>query len=129
MVTTYSNVPIVSSQVYYTSRLPKLELPTFSGDPQIWQSFWDSFDAAVNSNPMLSPIHKFNYLQAQLRGDVVQTISGFPLTESNYEQSITLLKQRFGQPEKLIDAHTHALIEFICLDQPMICQVYNGFIT
>ena len=29
----------------------------------------------------------------------------------NYTQSVTLLKQRFGQPEKLINAHTHALIE------------------
>ena len=29
----------------------------------------------------------------------------------NYAQSVTLLKQRFGQPEKLINAHIHALIE------------------
>ena len=30
---------------YYpiVSRLPKLSLPTFSGDPITWQSFWDSF--------------------------------------------------------------------------------------
>ena len=29
----------------------------------------------------------------------------------NYSLSTTLPKQRFGQPEKLINAHTHALIE------------------
>lgn len=83
----------------------------FSGDPLSWQSFWDSFDAAVNTNPTLSPIHKFNYLKAQLQGDAARAIAGLPLTEINYTQSITLLKQRFGQPEKLINAHTHALIE------------------
>ena len=110
-VTTHTATPIVNPQVYHASRLPKLELPTFSGDPLTWQSFWDSFDAAVNSNPTLSPIHKFNYLKAQLQGDAARTISGLPLTELNYAQSITLLKQRFGQPEKLINAHTHALIE------------------
>ena len=59
----------------------------------------------------LSPIHKFNYLKAQLHGDAVRAISGFPLTESIYGQSITLLKQHFGQPEKLFNAHTHGLIE------------------
>lgn len=110
-VTTHTNVPIVSPQVYQTSRLPKLELPTFSGDPLSWQSFWDSFDAAVNSNPTLSPIHKFNYLKAQLHGDAARAISGFPLTEVNYTHSVTLLKERFGESQKLIDAHTHALTE------------------
>ena len=60
-VTTHTTTLIASSQLYNTSRLPKLELPTFSGDPLSWQSFWDSFDAAVNTNPTLSPIHKFNY--------------------------------------------------------------------
>ena len=59
----------------------------------------------------LSPIHKFNYLKAQLQGDAAQAVAGLPLTEMNYAQSITLLKQRFGQPEKLINAHTHALID------------------
>ena len=33
-----------------TSRLPKLSLPTFNGNSLHWQTFWDSFDAAVHSN-------------------------------------------------------------------------------
>jgi len=32
------------------SRLPKLDLPRFSGEPLEWQTFWDSFQAAVHSN-------------------------------------------------------------------------------
>ena len=31
------------------SCLPKLTLPVFSGDPLNWQTFWDSFNAAVHS--------------------------------------------------------------------------------
>ena len=100
-VTTYTTTPIASPQLYNTCRLPKLELPTFSGDPLSWQLFWDSFEAAVDTNPTLSPIHKFNYLKAQLQGDAARAIAGLPLTEMNYAQSVTLLKQRFGQPEKL----------------------------
>ena len=34
-----------------STRLPKLNLPQFSGDPLAWQTFWDSFEAAIHLNP------------------------------------------------------------------------------
>jgi len=48
------------------SHLPKLNLPNFGGDPLTWQSFWDSYNAAVNSNTALdgvqnSTIRKCSY--------------------------------------------------------------------
>ena len=92
------------------SRLPKLLLPTFSGDPLQWQTFWDSFNAAINSNPSLSGVQKFNYLRTQLHGDAARVIAGFPLTDLNYEHSVTLLKERFGQSYKLVNAHMEALL-------------------
>ena len=92
------------------SRLPKLVLPTFSGEPLQWQMFWDSFEAAVHSNPHITGVQKFNYLRAQLHGDAAHVIAGFPLSDSNYNHSITLLKERFGQQYKLVDAHMEALL-------------------
>ena len=92
------------------SRLPKINLPYFSGDPLMWQTFWDSFNAAVHSNTSLTGVQKFNYLRAQLQGDAARVIIGFPLTDINYEQSIALLRERFGQPYKLINAHMQALL-------------------
>ena len=52
------------TQQFATSRLPKLTLPTFSGDPLTWQTFRDSFHAAIHANTSLSGIQKFNYLNA-----------------------------------------------------------------
>jgi len=92
------------------SRLPKLTLPTFSGDPLMWQTFWNSFNAAIHTNPTLSGVQKFNYLHAQLHGDASRVIAGFPLTDDNYEHSVTLLKDRFGQTFKLVNAHMEALL-------------------
>ena len=100
----------VSSQSL-NSRLPKLILPVFSGDPLNWQTFWDSFNTAVHINPTLGCIQKFNYLKAQLQGDAARAIAGLPLTERNYQHSIELLKERFGQPHKLINAHMQALLD------------------
>ena len=92
------------------SRLPKLSLPFFSGDPLMWQTFWDSFNAAVHTNTNLTGVKRFNYLRAQLQGDAARVVAGFPLTDVNYQHSITLLRERFGQPYKLINAHMQALL-------------------
>ena len=105
-----STSDITESQVQTNTRLPKLSLPNFSGDPLLWQTFWDSFNVAVNNNPSLSKVQKFSYLRAQLQCDAARTIDGFPLTDINYDQSILLLKERFGQPHKLTNVHMQALL-------------------
>jgi hypothetical protein len=79
------------------SRLPKLILPTFDGNILNWQSFWDSYGAAVHNNPSLSDLQKFNCLKAQLCGNASRSIAGLPLTNANYVESVELLKERFGQ--------------------------------
>lgn len=98
MVSTGSN----SSTFQNVSRLPKLILITFHGNPLYWQSFRDSYQAAVDDNPSLSDIQKFNYLRAQLLGDALRSIAGFPLTNANYQRRIQILGEQFGQPSELL---------------------------
>ena len=76
----------------------------------MWQTFWDSFNAAVHSNTTLTGVQKFNYLRAQLQGDAARVVIGFSLTDMNYEQSVALLRERFGQLYKLINVHMQALL-------------------
>ena len=92
------------------SRLPKLTLPIFGGDPLKWQTFWDSFDSAVHSNNMLTNVQKLNYLRAHLEGEAARAIAGFPLTSVNYQQSLDVLRDRFGDQQRIINAHMHALM-------------------
>ena len=93
------------------TRLPKLSIPLFSGDILDRQSFWDCFETAVHNNPALSGVQKLNYLRAQLQGGALRVISGLPLTNDSYNDSVTLLQDRYGQPHKLISAHKKALID------------------
>ena len=95
---------------YDGHRLPKLTLPTFSGDTLQWLSFWDSFSSAVHSNRSLSDVQKFNYLRAQLQGSALSCISGLSITALNYSKAVDLLKSRFGQPHKVISAHMSSLM-------------------
>ena len=50
------------------AKLPKLSIKLFSGNPIEFLGFWDSFEAAVNSNQSLEDIVKFNYLKSFFEG-------------------------------------------------------------
>ncbi|XP_071161120.1 uncharacterized protein [Mytilus edulis] len=97
-----------NSSMYH--KLPKLNLPTFGGNMLEWQPFWDSFSAAVHDNLSLSDVQKFNYLKSQLFGEATQCIAGLQITNTNYGQALHVLKQRFGQPHKIVQTYMQSLI-------------------
>ena len=58
------------------TKLPKLQLQTFSGDPKNWQRFWDVFERNIHKNVNLEPIDKFDYLAGLLHGTAAKAIKG-----------------------------------------------------
>ena len=94
-----------------THRLPKLALPIFTGNPLKWQTFWNSYKAAVHDNHSLRNIQKYNYLKANLAEDAARSIEGIFLTETNYTQAIKILEERFGQTHRITNAHMQALLD------------------
>ena len=101
-------------------KLPKLELKSFSGNYEEWQSFWDTFESAVNRNTNISRIQKFTYLKSCVTGAAESAISGLPLTEDNYETAIDILRDRFGKPQLLISNHMEALLKL-----PIVSSVHE----
>ena len=99
------------SQQKIRVKLPKLSLRRFSGKPAEWQSFWDSYTAAVHSNENLSKVDKFNYLKSFLEGPAATAIAGFALTDENYEAAVQLLENRFANPQMIISSHMDALLK------------------
>ena len=88
-------------------------MPFYAGDPPLWQSFWNCFNAAINLNPILAGgVQKLNYLRAHLQGDAAGVIAGFSLTNANYSHSIALLLNCFGQLYKLlVNVHMQPLLD------------------
>ncbi|GBO18375.1 hypothetical protein AVEN_130646-1 [Araneus ventricosus] len=64
--------------------LPKLRIPTFSGDASTFLEFINSFSNAIDSNESLNNVEKFIYLKSFLSGEAYKSVSGFSLTEENY---------------------------------------------
>ena len=86
-------------------KLPKLELPTYNGDKIKFKEFWDAFEATVHKNMKLSNIEKFNYLRSRLTGPANLAISGLSLSNENYDVAITILRDRFGDTQSVINKH------------------------
>ena len=51
-----------------------MTLPRISGEITKFCVFWGSFESAVNKNPNLSAVDKFNYLNALLEESAAQSI-------------------------------------------------------
>ena len=96
-------------------RLPKMEIKKFSGRPQEWQEFWDSYKSAVHEDEQSSDIDKFNYLKHFLEDAARKVVSGLELTDANYEEAVKLLEKRFVKPEIIKNVHINGIIKALSI--------------
>lgn len=92
-----------------SARLPKLELPKFSGTVTEWCPFWDKFNAVVH-NSSLPEVTKFTYLQSVLKGEASDAIKGLATTSESYDIARDILVKRFGRKERIIFGHIQKLL-------------------
>ena len=69
----------------------KFSTEPFDGDPQHFLEFWDSFRYSVHENDSISNVQKMTYLKGLLKGDAASCISGFKITDENYETSVIII--------------------------------------
>lgn len=99
-----------------TSKLPKMELAKFNGDILKWYQFWDQFSSNVDTRN-IQDVDKLLYLQSVLEGEAKQVIEGLNTTSANYQIAVNTLKERYGKPGAVIDAHYVALFRLETADQ------------
>ena len=83
------------------AKLPKLILPTFTGDVLQWTAFWKKFKAVVDDGD-LPAITKFTYLRSLLKGEASDVVQGLSLTADNYKTACDILIKRFGRSERIV---------------------------
>ncbi|XP_031355228.1 uncharacterized protein LOC116179570 [Photinus pyralis] len=91
-------------------RLPKLELVKFNGDYKMWPAFWEQFETAVHNNNDLGESSKFTYLKSVLTGNASITVQGLTSSSSSYKDAVELLKEQYGNNEKIADNYTQQLL-------------------
>ena len=102
--------------------LPKLEFMKFNGMVLKWPEFYDAFQAAVDSNPNLSGVDKFNYLHSRLEGDALEVIGGMTLTNAIYDKAKDILKGKVWQTRCNCECSlqessefTHVFLDYQCI--------------
>ena len=101
---------IASRNSNSNGKLPSLNIKQFYGNTLEYQSFWDSFRAAVHENDTLRNITTFSYLKSYLKGQALSAISGISLSEENYSEAIEILGKRFGNKQILISSNIDQLL-------------------
>lgn len=77
------------------TKLPKISLPTFTGDYMEWIPFRDIYVSLVHSNESLNKIQKFYYLKGTLAGEAARLIKTISATEANYDSAWNTLESRY----------------------------------
>ena len=86
-------------------KLPRIEPRAFDGNILNWQPFWDQYESSIHNQAGLSDVDKFSYLKGLLSSSAEECIAGLAITKENYKQAITLLSERFGNKQLLINAY------------------------
>ena len=90
--------PPKTSQV----RVPKLDLPSFNGSSDDWNSFQNLFTSAIIKNTNLTDSQRLQYLSTCLTGEALQVIKGFSISDANFVIAWDLLKVRYDNKRDLI---------------------------
>lgn len=82
-------------------KLPKINIPNFSGKYTEWITFRDLFLSMIHNNASLDNVQKLQYLKGFLTGEAEQLVRYIPVSDVNYEQCWKLLNERYSNKKYL----------------------------
>uniref|UniRef100_A0A914QH39 Peptidase aspartic putative domain-containing protein n=1 Tax=Panagrolaimus davidi TaxID=227884 RepID=A0A914QH39_9BILA len=99
-----SNQPLHQhAQQYQFYNFPKMEFPTFNGNPTDYQ-YWRSSIAAIHDHPYMDPTTKMKMVTDLLRGKAKEAVCYFDICAANYDLVMDELYERFGKRELVFES-------------------------
>ena len=92
-----------------SSSLPKIPLPTFSGNHKDWPSFQGLFRSLVVRETALMNAERLHYLRGALTGDAALLLRNIPESEENFEAAWELLQERYENPRLMVKAQLNTI--------------------
>ncbi|XP_076660432.1 uncharacterized protein LOC143363786 [Halictus rubicundus] len=102
-----STSPIPTSRP--TARLPQIQLPSFDGSFEAWESFRDRFSSMVIDEPSLANVDRLHFLCSSLKGEASNAIAHLPITDQNFAVAWELITSRYENKRRLITTHLTTL--------------------
>ncbi|XP_025267450.1 uncharacterized protein LOC112638978 [Camponotus floridanus] len=92
-------------------KLPKIELPVFTGSYDDWYSYQDVFEKLIYANEGLSEIEKFHYLRSSLKDKAAEIRKSIETITDNYNDAWASVKERFDNKRWIIHKHVQAIFD------------------
>lgn len=92
-------------------RLPKIDLPTFSGSYEDWYPFYDVSNSLIHSNNNLNDIQRFHYLKSSLKSEAAEIIESLEISGANYTDAWSRLKERYDNERLAVQNHIKAIFD------------------
>ncbi|XP_049869877.1 uncharacterized protein LOC126369487 [Pectinophora gossypiella] len=107
-----SSLPLIQLKKSNTNaKLPKLSLPTFSGNYADWNSYRDLYDSLVHCNTDYTNVEKFRYLLLTLKYEPYNLIKSISITEDNYQGAYDILIKRYDNKRKIATHHLEKILD------------------
>lgn len=106
-----TNAPTPRYALPEAVRLPRIEIPKFSGDYQEWRSFHDLYVSIIHDNISIPDVQKLHYLKSNLQGEAQALIRGLQVTAANYQSAWNLLYNRYENKRHLVHTQLRRLFQ------------------
>jgi hypothetical protein len=94
-----------SPSLHHSVKLPPIKLEPFSGEVEGWARFWEQFESSIDKDPSLSTVNKHLFLRGYLEGEPKILVEGIAVSASTYEDTKAILRARYGDQNRTIQAH------------------------
>jgi len=91
--------------------LPPTKLEQFAGDVETWAWFREQFESSIDKDPILSTLNQRVFPRGYLEGEKIGPVAGIAVNASVYEDTKKILYDRYGDKNRIIQAHLHYLEE------------------
>ena len=107
-----ATIPRTTASEATTTKLPKLELPTFHGDILRWKNFWEQFCISIHDRPSIPKEEKLVYLQNAIKDKIAKNlIAGLTKSSEHYDEAVKCLQERYDRPRQIHQTHVRRIIE------------------
>ncbi|XP_018399454.1 PREDICTED: uncharacterized protein LOC108777138 [Cyphomyrmex costatus] len=92
------------------SHLPRINLPTFDGTFEKWESFRDKFKSMICDDHNLTNVDRMHYLCSCVKGSASNVLDHLAVTNNNFTIAWNILVSRYDNKRRLITVHLQSLV-------------------
>ncbi|XP_073961981.1 uncharacterized protein [Choristoneura fumiferana] len=105
-----SSLNLIQQNKIEEIKLPKINIPQFTGNYQDWTSFHDLFVSLIHNKTNLGNVQKLHYLKSCLSGEPEHLLKHLPVTDSNYDLAWNMLQGRYNNKRIIVNSILSRLI-------------------